>query len=433
MEMSAATEPQPGPAGPEAVPPTTRIATLDIVRGVAVMGILAMNIVAYAMPFQAYMNPVAYGDPGAADFASWLFGFIFIDGKMRGLFSFLFGASVLLVMQRAEAKEEDPAEVHYRRMLWLLVFGMLHFYLIWFGDILVDYALMGMLAFFFREMPARKLIAWGIALILVQLLVISGLAASAMTLEAAALAPGAPAGTVAAWQDLERQFGMLTTQKASETLGLFGGSYPELVENRLLKKGLDPLVGLMMFGWETLGYMLLGMAALKSGFLSGEWSDARYRKTVLIGYIVGVPVYAALAWAYARSGFSATMTLALVMAATVPFRPLMVVATAALVILLTRRGGALTGRVAAAGRAAFTNYLGTSILMTSLFYGYGGGLFGTMGRAELWLVVLAMWALMLLWSKPWLDGYLYGPFEWLWRTLARGSLQPMRRRASLPA
>jgi uncharacterized protein len=88
-------------------------------------------------------------------------------------------------------------------------------------------------------------------------------------------------------------------------------------------------------------------------------------------------------------------------------------------------------RVAAAGRAAFTNYLGTSILMTTLFYGYGLGLFGTMGRAELWLVVFAMWALMLLWSKPWLDRMRYGPFEWLWRSLARGKLQPMRR--PLPA
>jgi uncharacterized protein len=85
------------------------------------------------------------------------------------------------------------------------------------------------------------------------------------------------------------------------------------------------------------------------------------------------------------------------------------------------------GRIAAAGRAAFTNYLGTSILMTTLFYGYGFGLFGTLGRAELWLVVLAAWALMLAWSKPWLDRFAYGPFEWLWRTLARGRVQPLRR------
>jgi uncharacterized protein len=180
-----------------------------------------------------------------------------------------------------------------------------------------------------------------------------------------------------------------------------------------------------MFGWETLGYMLFGMAALKSGFLKGEWSNAAYGKTVLVGYAVGIPAYALLAWAFARSGFTVPMTIGIVMAATVPFRPLMVVATGALIILLTRQGGAVVERIAAAGRAAFTNYLGTSIIMTTLFYGYGGGLFGTMGRAELWLVVIAMWGLMLLWSKPWLDRYRYGPLEWLWRSLSRGSRQSL--------
>jgi uncharacterized protein len=107
--------------------PDERIATLDIVRGVAVMGILAMNIVAFAMPVAAYLNPMAYGTHGPADLASWLFSFILIDGKMRGLFSFLFGASVLLVIERAEAGGRNPAAVHYSRMIWLLVFGLIHF------------------------------------------------------------------------------------------------------------------------------------------------------------------------------------------------------------------------------------------------------------------------------------------------------------------
>jgi uncharacterized protein len=120
--------------------PPPRIHALDIVRGVAVMGILAMNIVAFAMPFNAYMNPAAFGSHGPADYASWLFSFIFIDGKMRGLFSFLFGASMLLVIDRAEAKGESPAGIHFRRMAWLLFFGLIHFYLIWYGDILIGYA-----------------------------------------------------------------------------------------------------------------------------------------------------------------------------------------------------------------------------------------------------------------------------------------------------
>ena len=146
-----------------------RIATLDIVRGVAVMGILAMNIVAFAHPPAAYMNPLAYGAERAVDMASYAFSFIFIDGKMRGLFSFLFGASMLLVIQRAQASGAGGASIHYRRMAVLLIFGLLHFYLIWYGDILVTYALVGMVAFAFRASSPRKLIGWAVALIGVQL------------------------------------------------------------------------------------------------------------------------------------------------------------------------------------------------------------------------------------------------------------------------
>jgi uncharacterized protein len=113
-------------------------------------------------------------------------------------------------------------------------------------------------------------------------------------------------------------------------------------------------------------------------------------------------------------------------------RPVMVAAIAALIVLLARDGGWLEERIAAAGRAAFTNYLGTSILMTGLFYGWGFGLFGELSRAQLWPVVIAMWALMLAWSKPWLDRFQYGPFEWLWRSLARGELQPMRKNRPEP-
>jgi uncharacterized protein len=188
-----------------------------------------------------------------------------------------------------------------------------------------------------------------------------------------------------------------------------------------------PFTGVFLFGWETLGYMLFGMAALKSGFFRGEWPMARYRKWAITGFAVGVPAYALFAFLLVRSGFSVPMLFALWMAAATPFRPFMIVAIACLIILLTRKGGALVDRIAAAGRAAFTNYLGTSILMTTLFYGYGLGLYGTMSRIELWLVVIAMWGLMLLWSKPWLDRFRYGPFEWLWRSLARRRLEPMRR------
>jgi uncharacterized protein len=346
---------------------------------------------------------------------------------MRGLFSFLFGASMLLVIEQSEARGESADIVHYRRMFWLLFFGLVHLYLIWFGDILVGYALVGMIAFLFRKLSQRALLGWGAGLLVVQFLILIGLAGGAAALQHAAAAPGATPETIAEWRGLERVFGAMSPADRAQEFAVYRGGYAGILADRVRDQALGPIKGLGLFGWETLAYFLLGMAALRSGFLTGGWTNARYRKSALLGFGIGIPAYGLLAWLLAREGFLAPAILALSMAATVPLRPLMVIATASLIILATRGGGALTDRIAAAGRAAFTNYLGTSLVMTTLFYGYGFGLFGTLGRAQLWLVVSAMWALMLLWSKPWLDRFRYGPLEWLWRSLARGEAQPMRR------
>lgn len=406
--------------------PPDRIATLDILRGVAVMGILAMNIVAFAMPFQAYMNPLAYGLESQADLASWLVGFILVDGKMRGFFSFMFGASTLLVIESAEAAGRSPARAHYARMGWLLVFGLLHFYLIWFGDILAAYALCGLILYAFRNLSVGALIAWGVALVVLQLALFGLMSLSIFMLAQAAALPDASAETLRAWQDMQRDFGG-TEEAIAASLALYRGDYAGILNERLTNMASMPFVNTLLFGAETLGYMVLGMAAFKSGFFRGTWEAARYRKWAVTGFAVALPVYALFAWILLDDGFSVQMVFGIAMGAAGLVRPVMVMALAALVILLTRRGGALADRIAAAGRAAFTNYLGTSLLMTTLFYGYGFGLYGHLSRIELWLPVLGVWALMLLWSKPWLDRFRYGPFEWLWRSLARWELQPMRR------
>jgi len=406
-----------------------RIATLDILRGVAVMGILAMNIAAFSMPFSAYMNPAAYGTEGPADLVAWAVNFVLVDGKMRGLFSFLFGASMLLVIDRATAKGESPASVHFRRMLWLLLFGYLHFILIWFGDILTGYAMVGMIAWFFRRKSAKALLRWGIFFIVVQFLLFGAMSLGVLYLAGQAGRPGADPELVRQYADIARQIGVPDAAQLRATIALHDGSWTGIVANMIDNRAFKPVSSMVTFGWETLGYMLLGMASLRSGFFTGAWDDARYKRLALIGFAITIPAYCALAFLIWRSGFSMPAVMGYGMGATVPFRPLMVAATAALIILLTRRGGALTERIAAAGRTAFTNYLGTSILMTGLFYGWGFGLFGDLRRIELWIPVLAMWVLMLAWSKPWLERFQYGPFEWLWRSLARGRAQPMRRRA----
>ena len=418
-----------------ATEPGQRIATLDIVRGVAVMGILAMNIVAFAMPMSAYVNPLAYGSHGDIDFASYAFSFVLIDGKMRGLFSFLFGASMLLVIERAEAKGESAASVHYRRMLVLLLFGAIHFYLIWFGDILFGYAMIGMVAFLFRKKAPRTLVVIGIALVLLEFLMMAGMAAQVRDLAPQVARPGASPELLRQWNDMTAWVRIPSGAELNEQLGLILGPWSGVVHNQLTKHAFDPLFFSIMFGPETLAYMLFGMAALKTGYLTGAWSDEDYRRAAIRGYAISLPFYVLLLWLIFKSSFSPLALVTYSMAATVLLRPFMIAAVAALIILATRKGGWLTQRIAAAGRAAFTNYLGTSILMTGLFYGWGLGLFGQLGRAELWLVVIAMWAVMLAWSKPWLERYQYGPLEWLWRSLARGELQPMRkaRAAAIPA
>jgi uncharacterized protein len=419
--MTAATE----------LPP--RIATLDIVRGVAVMGILAMNIVAFAMPPAAYLNPTAYGSESGWDYASWAFSFVFVDGKMRGLFSFLFGASLLLVIRKAEAKGESPASVHFRRMAWLLLFGWLHYLFIWYGDILTGYASVGMIAWFYRNQPPHRLLVAGAILVVVELGVMAALAAQVHALTAAAGGPHPDPATLEGLRAMSENAAVPNAAELAAQMRLFHGGWWGVARSQLVDHPREPLRMLAAVGWETLGYMLFGMAALKSGFLAGSWDDARYRRVAMAGFAITVPAYAALAWLLWSDGFSVPGIFAFSLAATVPMRPVMVAAIAATVILMTRRGGWLTQRLAAAGRAAFTNYLGTSILMTGLFYGWGGGRFGRFSRIELWLVVFAMWALMLAWSKPWLERHQYGPFEWLWRSLARWQWQPMRKGPSLAA
>src|SRR5690606_9717683 len=139
-------------------PASARYLELDGLRGFAVMGILAMNIVTFGMPEMAYISPEIFGGAEPGDLAAWLAAFVLFDGKMRGLFSLLFGASMMLTIARTEQSGADPAKVHYSRMGWLAVFGLAHFYFVWWGDILFLYAVSGAIAFLFRDKEPRNLI-----------------------------------------------------------------------------------------------------------------------------------------------------------------------------------------------------------------------------------------------------------------------------------
>jgi uncharacterized protein len=413
--VTAATEPGP------------RILTLDVLRGVAVMGIFSVNVIGFAMPDAAYLNPAAYGGATGANLAVWALNFILIDNKMRCLFSLLFGASLLLVAERAEAAGRSPAATHYSRMLWLLVFGLVHFYLVWDGDILSLYAPIGMLAYAFRRLTPERLVAAAIVFLLMDAAIMVELWRGFAAGEAAARAPGASAATLLQWRSDAEDLIPLAPADLARDLAAFRGGWSGIVAHRWADNALGPVTNLILAGPQTLGLMLLGMAGLRSGFLTGAWDASRYRRVILFGLAVGLPAQAAIAWWTWRNGFPGALVFGSYFFFAMPFYYLQAGAYAAAIILLARRGGALVARLAAVGRAAFSNYLGTSLVASTLFYGFGLGLYGRLDRLEAWLVAPLIWALMLLWSKPWLDRFRYGPFEWLWRSLARARPQPMRR------
>ncbi|WP_260582207.1 DUF418 domain-containing protein [Sphingopyxis sp. PET50] len=186
---------------------TVRYESLDAIRGVAVMGILAMNIAAFALPFPAYSNPAAGGPPASLDLATWFFNFVFVDSKMRGLFSMLFGASTLLVIESAASGGRSAAGAHYSRMFWLAIFGLVHFYLIWFGDILFLYAICGLLLFLFRKLSVKALLLWSIPFFLVALALPGSLWTMLSMAEAGRLPPEAMAGMKQALADMNTDMG----------------------------------------------------------------------------------------------------------------------------------------------------------------------------------------------------------------------------------
>lgn len=407
-------------------PLATRHITLDALRGFAVMGILAMNIVAFALPEWAYVAPGTYGGDSAADKASWLFSFILIDGKMRGLFSLLFGASMALIIERAEAKGESPAKVHYSRMIWLLLFGLAHYLFIWWGDILFLYAVIGCIAYLFRKWEAKRLIKWALVIYGLGFLLYALQFGGLQFLQFTATQPGADPSAVAQYREVMSNPDL--SLDASAEIAAYTGSYADIFARRWADVW-HLLVLVAQSVGETLPLMMLGMALKKNGFLTGEWERGDYARWAKNLLIPGLAISTALGLWVVATGYDLITTLASFLAWSMIPRLLMTIGYAALLIMAIQSAAnaAFIGRVAAAGRAAFTNYLGTSILMSTLFYGYGLGLYNHIGRASLWLFVLGAWTLMLLWSKPWLERYHYGPFEWLWRSLARGKLQPLKK------
>lgn len=414
------------PVAPVAASSGGRLSSLDFIRGIAVMGILAANIVAFGQPFSAYMFPDSFlvpaGDPGGW---LWIGQLVLVDGKMRGLFSLLFGAGMMLFMEKAWDKGHDR-RLQFRRLCWLLFFGLIHFFLIWRGDILTYYAVVGMAVLLCLRWRAKTQLVVGLL----------GYAVGAIMMAAMMLPMYFAAET--SWGDQPELSGMRTAAmeqqshaEADDRLDTgfkVAGDLGGLVAHRLDAHLADPFVGIVMFFFETFPLMLLGIALYRFGLFSGGMDLGRMRFWGWLGVLAGGACHLAIGLWVKAAGFSYWSTMTGMMGVSVLPRLAMVLGLASLLSLYAPQAtGWLGQRISAAGRAAFTNYLGTSIVMMFVFHGWALGLFGQFDRPQLYLVVLAAWVLMLAWSKPWLERFRFGPLEWLWRCLTYGRLFDLRR------
>jgi uncharacterized protein len=401
---------------------TDRYMSLDVLRGVAVLGILVMNVQSFSMVLAAYFNPVALGPPSAADFAVWTATHLFADQKFITIFSMLFGAGVLLMARRVEARGGSAGVLHYRRMAALLLFGLLHTYLLWHGDILVTYAICGALVYPARSLASRELLIAGAVMASVaSVLAIGG----GLTLES----------WPAADKELVRRvFQPNADEIAMETAALRGGWWDQWPIRSAYTHSYLTIELWILSVWRVTGMMLVGMALLKLGILTGERPRRFYVHMAAVGFGLGLPL---VAWGLARN-IAANWSLQYAFFTGAQWNYwgsiLMALGWTGLVILWqSGRMRELVFRVVAVGRMAFSCYILETLICTTIFYGHGLGLFGRVTRPWQIAICVVVWALLLIVAPFWLRHFRFGPLEWLWRTLTYGRVEPIVRRAASSA
>ena len=384
-----------------------RFVSLDVLRGVAVLGILMVNAPFFFMYWGVQSFPPAHMNVTGEDGAAWLAMHVFFELKFVTLFSCLFGAGIMLMVGDAP---NASLKLHYSRMRWLLAIGLVHGFVFWFGDILTPYAIVGMFAVFFRRMSVPKLLIFGLVGIFLTnaLLLVQGWASSISP----QMYEPAPFGVV----------------PDADTLEMWVGAYQAgFLESRLFNaigNAVVLLSQLIAFSPRLLGVMLIGMALYKSGFLLARWSVAAYAGGALITLIPGLGVLwwsgsAALASGFEIEAIVTTQSVNAFASLAVAF------GYACLVMLICKAPWLALIRLpfAAAGRMAFTNYLTQTSVM--VFLSTGLGWFGTVERFELAQIVLAVWVAQLIISPIWLAVFRFGPAEWIWRSLSYGKVQPI--------
>jgi len=435
-ETLAGSAPEPAPRGP--VSQVDRLTALDALRGFACLGILLMNIVMFGLHDAFYDNPAAAGEATGANLWVWMVMHVFAEGKMRALFSLLFGASTILLTARMEGRA-DAADLYYRRLLWLFLFGIAHGYLLWHGEILYPYAICGLFLYPFRNLPARKLILIAVACWV-------GVATCAVI--GAVVKKEERREGIAAIEK-EKSGGTLTDeeQDAKEAWEEFQDErYPpaeELEKNNEAWRGsvwsvLQARAGFLygyhshpvyhFWNFDVWGMMFLGMGLFKLGVLSAGLSVRTYALLAALGMVVGTIINTYTGWLTIRAGFDPVVQIG-----TFAVYDLGRFATAlgwmSLIMILCKTGALrfLTQPLAAVGQMAFSCYVAQSVICSFIFTGYGLALYGKLERYELYYVVAGVWLFLLIVSPIWLKYFRFGPLEWAWRSLTYWQRQPLRR------
>ena len=415
------------PALPISGPVTVkeRIQSIDVLRGVALLGILAMNIQDFSMIGSAYLNPTSYGDFRGWNYAVWYVCMLFADLKFMSIFSMLFGAGILLMTSRIEASGRRAGPIHYRRMGWLALFGCLHGYLLWPGDILFTYALCGMVAYLARRWKPRTLILSGLIYVAVASILFAG---------SYATFPHWPKKTIDQMKD--QMWSPSPAAKAKELAIYRSGWLVEEKDRAIQNVGMQIQGNIFMAFWRAYGCMLIGMGLFKLGIFSAKAPARLYGRFIALGLVIGIPIVAFGVQREFADGWQLRPGFFLDTQYNYWASLLVCLFWIGLVMLLCQKAWlpGLRRRLGAVGRMAFTNYLTHTFVCTFLFYGWGLGLFGKLTRVQQFGVVLVIWIFQLLISPWWLDRFQFGPFEWIWRSLTYWKLQPMRKTiAAAPA
>jgi uncharacterized protein len=398
--------------------PADRIISIDLLRGIAVLGILLMNIQSFAMISAAYVNPTSAGDFSGIEKITWILNNLLAREKFINIFSLLFGAGVLLLYQRKKIQGANPFKVQIIRNFWLLGLGLVHAYLIWYGDILVFYSVCGVFVYFFRKLNVRSLFIMGSIFFLVPVLIsiIEYQNSLKWTSEeyANALQYWLPDNAF-----IEKEFAAVK------------GGYFDLIKYRFYQlRYIHTILFGKLFFWRISALMLMGMGLYKADVFSAKRSKPFYLKLVFIGIPLGLLLTSVGIWQNFHHDWEMRYSMFLgysynyfgSIASSMGYIGLV------MLIAQSKRFRIFKKVMTSAGRMALTNYILMSIIGGTVFYGIGMGLYGEISRFIQELITVAIWIIILLLSNEWLKRFYYGPLEWLWRFLTYFAKPPFRRR-----